>query len=81
MQKARPPYPVRTDWKALYRAAIYETDRSVTSQRVAEAEKAALSRERELFYRGGTLEDKEALEDALYALRALKNVCQCCEAA
>jgi hypothetical protein len=80
MEKALPPYPVRTDWKALYRAAIHETDRSLTPRRVTEAEKAALSRERELFNGRGTLEEKEALEDALYALRALKNACQYVEA-
>jgi hypothetical protein len=80
MEKARPLYPVRKDWKALYRAAIYETDRSVTSQRVAEAETAALTCERELFYSGGTFEEKEALEDAIYALHALKNACQYVEA-
>jgi hypothetical protein len=73
MDKAFPSCPIRTDWKALYRAAILETNRSVTPQRVAEAEKAVLARARELFYSHGTLEEKEALEDALYALRALKS--------
>ena len=81
MEKALPPCPIATDWKALYRAAICETNRSVTSQRVAEAERAALARERELFYGGGTLEEKEALEDALYGLRALKHSWQYAEVA
>ncbi len=81
MEKALPPCPIATDWKALYRAAIYETNRSLNSQRVAEAERAAHARERELFYSGGTLEEKEALEDALYALHALKNTWQYTEAA
>jgi len=81
MEKALPPCPIAPDWKALYRAAIYETDRSVSSQRVAEAEKAALARGRELFYGGGSFEEKEALEDALYALRALKSACHYDEAA
>jgi hypothetical protein len=80
MEKALPVSPIPTDWKALYRAAISETNSTLTSQRVAEAEKAALTRGRELFYIGGTLEEKEALEDALYALRALKSVWRCCEA-
>ncbi|MBV8052483.1 MAG: hypothetical protein JOZ80_14940 [Acidobacteriaceae bacterium] len=75
------PCPSVTDWKALYRAAISETDRKLTSQRLAEAEKAALARGRELFYSGGTLEEKEALEDALYALHALKSVCRSDEGA
>lgn len=64
---------MRTDWKVLYRAAICEIDRRVGSQKVAEAEKAVLARERELFYAPGTLEEKEDLDDALYALRALRN--------
>jgi hypothetical protein len=81
MEKAIPPCPTATDWKALYRAAISETKNNLTPQRVAEAEKAALARGRELFYRGGTLEEKEALEDALYALRALKSVWRYNEAA
>jgi hypothetical protein len=80
MEKALSPRPIATDWKALYKAAISQTDSKLTSQRVAEAENAALARGRELFYSGGTLEEKEALEDALYALRALKSVRRCSEA-
>jgi len=76
MENAFPPRPIRVDWKALYRAAIYETDSRIGSQKVAEAESALLTRERELFYDDGTLEEKEALEDALYALRALKSAWQ-----
>lgn len=81
MENAIPPCSTIADWKTLYRAAISETNTTLASRRVAEAEKAALARGRELFYRGGTLEEKEALEDALYALRALKNVSRCSEAA
>jgi hypothetical protein len=60
------------DWRTLYRAAILETDRTVIRRRVAEAEQAVLARGRELFYRSGTPEEQELLEDALYALRALR---------
>lgn len=59
-------------WKALYRAAIIERDVSAIPARVLAAEKAVLSRGRELFGQHGTLEEKEALEDALYALRAYR---------
>lgn len=77
METAFPPCPsIRTDWKALYRAAIFETDRSLGSEKVAEAEKAILAREREFFYAPGPLEEKEDLEDALYALRALRTAWQ-----
>lgn len=60
------------DWKILYRAAILETDKTVVRRRVAEAEQAVLGRGRELFYSGGTSEEQESLEDALYALRAFR---------
>jgi len=76
METAFLPCPIRTDWKVLYRAAICETDESVGSEKVAEAVRALFARERELFYADGTLEEKEALEDALYALRALKSAWQ-----
>ena len=36
------------------------------------AETAVLTRQRELFYTGGNGEEKESLEDALYALRAFR---------
>lgn len=72
---AFPPCPTHTNWKTLYRAAILETNRSLVPQRVSEAEEAVLAREREIFYDSSDLEEEEALEDALYALRALKTAC------
>ena len=59
------------DWKTLYRAAILETNKSVIPQRVLKAEQAVLARGRDLFYDGGTHDEQESLEDALYALRRL----------
>jgi hypothetical protein len=56
----------------LYRAAILETDKSALPQLVSEAEQAVITRRREIFYADGTVEEKEALEDALYALHAFK---------
>jgi hypothetical protein len=82
METAFPPCrPICTEWKSLCRAAIFETDKSVGSIKAAEAERAILARERELFYGEGTLEEKEALEDALYVVRALRNAWQYTEAA
>ena len=72
MNTAFPPCHIHTDWKVLYRAAILERDKSVIRQKVSEAEAAARSRGRELFYGGGTSEEKELLADALYALRAYR---------
>jgi len=74
------PSPKHPDWKILYRAAILETNKSVLPQRVSEAEEAVILRGRELFYDNGDPEEKEALEDALYTLRALKTACQYNEA-
>lgn len=67
-----PPSHHSQNWKALYRAAIVETNRSAIPKRVLEAEKAVVARGRELFRQIGTIDEKEALEDALYALRAYK---------
>lgn len=77
-----PPNSVNASvWRDLYRAAIEETERDMIPARVTEAETAILSRERELFYDSGTLEEKEDLEDALYLLRALRAACQHLDAA
>jgi len=84
MNPGLPPYLNRPDWKTLYRAAILETNKSVLPQRVSEAEEAVLTRGREIFYDPATLdelEEKEALEDALYALRAFRTSWQISEAA
>lgn len=75
------PYPSHTEWKSLYRAAILETDRNIVEQRVSEAEHAVLARGREVFYGNGTPEEQEALEDALYALRAFRTALQNAQAA
>jgi len=81
METAFPPSPDHADWKALYRVAILETDKRVIPQKVLQAERAILARCRELFYTAGTREEQEALEDALYALRAFKRACEHVEAA
>ena len=75
------PSPQHTDWKFLYRAAILETNKSVVPKRVSEAEDAVLAREREIFYGNSDPDEKEALEDALYALRAFRTAWQHTEAA
>jgi len=87
MTTAFPPRPNR-NWRTLYRVAILETNKRVQPQRVSEAEAAVRVRERELFYGNGTREEgdgtseeKEALDDALYALRAFKTAWEHTEAA
>lgn len=80
MSTAYPPCPDR-NWRFLYRAAILETNIGLLPQRVAEAEEAVKARGREIFYGNGTSEEEEALDDALYALRALRTAWQHAEAA
>jgi hypothetical protein len=75
------PHPKHTEWKTLYRAAILETNKCVVPDRVWKAEEAVLAREREIFYGHGTAEEEEALEDALYALRAFRTAWPHAEAA
>jgi hypothetical protein len=53
----------------------------VLPQRVSEAEAAVIERRREIFYADGSPEEKEALEDALYALHAFTTAWQHSEAA
>ena len=73
--------PCLNPWQTLYRAAILETNKSDVPQRVSEAEEAVIARGREIFYGNGTPEEKEALEDALYALRAFRSAWQHTDAA
>lgn len=83
MNTALPPGLLHTDWRTLYRAAILETNKRVLPQRVSEAEEAVVARRREIFYDHASQEEeeKEALEDALYALRAFRSSWQHTEAA
>lgn len=75
MKPVLSPRPSCVQWKMLYRAAILEKNKSRICERVSEAESAILARGRELFYSDATPEERDALEDALYALRALRSAC------
>jgi hypothetical protein len=62
-------------WRALYKAALSETGGSKLPERITEAEKAVVLRARELFQAADDNgEEKEALEDAMYVLRALGSI-------
>lgn len=68
------PSPLPRNWKELYSAALFEQDKNRVPTRIADAEKAIVARARELFSAGtDTIEEDQALDDALYALRALQN--------
>ena len=73
MESTFPPSLGPEKWRALYRAAILETNKNVILQKVSTAEQAILARGRELFYTAGTREEIEALEDALNALRMFRS--------
>jgi len=61
-------------WHSLYHAALFETDVNMISERIAVAEKAVLARMKELFGESGDhIEEDLILDDALYALRSLRN--------
>lgn len=61
-------------WHSLYQAALFETDRNKIPRLIEEAEKAILSRIKELFVSSADhIEEDVVLDDALYALRALRN--------
>jgi hypothetical protein len=67
-----PRIPV--SWRELYTTALFETDRQRLPARIADAEHAIVARARELFAeRNDTIEEDQALDDALYALRALQS--------
>jgi len=64
----------RANWRELYRAAILELDSSRLPERIVEAESVVIARARELFHQGGDNgEETENLNDAMYALRALRS--------
>ena len=68
-----PPICVRS-WRELYTAALFENEKERIPARSADAEKAIVARARELFAADGdTIEEDQALDDALYALHALQN--------
>lgn len=61
-------------WHTLYHAALFETDPRQLPHRIAEAENAILGRIKELFTTTADhIEEDIVLDDALYALRALRS--------
>jgi hypothetical protein len=73
MLSASQPIPVNA-WKDLYVAALLESDEQKIPALIAQAERAIVDRARVLFGASGdNIEEEEALDDALYALRALSS--------
>ena len=60
-------------WRALYVAALFETDEGRMVQRIDEAKKALMVRAHELFQTAGDhLQEQSAIEDTLQSLHALE---------
>jgi hypothetical protein len=70
--------PNARPWKAAYKAAIVEANKYTIPTAVFEAEKAILTRSRELSGQSGVAAEIEkiALDDALYSLRALRHAAE-----
>jgi hypothetical protein len=61
-------------WHDLYRAALFETDQKKLPARIVVAERALRERSHELFEMDGrSPEEAQEIDDALYALRALRS--------
>ena len=74
MTNQTPQFLLQQGWRGLYSAALFETDKNRIPDRIADAETAIVARARELFSAcADTIEEDQALDDALYALRALQN--------
>ena len=61
-------------WRTLYKAALAETDVQKLPLHIEEASRALILRSRELFSTSPNYDgEMEAIEDAMYALRALED--------
>lgn len=78
MLKYNSQNPSVRQWRILYRAAIFEPDDGAMAKKLSDAESAMIGRTHELFHDNGpdlggyVEEEKEALDDAMYALRAFR---------
>ena len=63
-----------TEWKAKYRIVILATNPCASENEISDAEAAIVARTHELFHSTGTdVElEREALDEAMYALHALQ---------
>jgi hypothetical protein len=74
MAEMNPTSVLNESWKDLYRAALFELNKSKLSGRIADAEKTIAARGRELFNAGDhTVLERSELKVALYALVALRS--------
>jgi hypothetical protein len=61
-------------WRGFYKAALFELDATKRPERIAQAERSLVVRARELFEAAGdNIEEEQAVDDAMYALHALRS--------
>jgi hypothetical protein len=61
-----------SEWKEVYKAALFEEDHDKIPQRIADAEQALMARAHELFPAGlEQAREQDAIENAMYFLRVL----------
>jgi len=66
--------PISQAWRELYKAALFETDKSKSLERIANAEMALALRMRELFHASSQdLQERQAVDAAIYALYILRS--------
>jgi hypothetical protein len=70
--------PYKRVWAQFYKAALFELDADKVSDRIAEAETALVTRACELFHSAGdNIEEEQAVDNAIYALHALRSALKC----
>lgn len=70
--------PDSRGWKELCQAALSELDANKLPERIAQAEKAIMTRARELVPdAGNNIEEEQALDDAMFSLHALRSTLKC----
>jgi hypothetical protein len=69
--------PHKRVWPQFYKAALFEPDVNKVSDRIVEAKTALVTRAGELFHSAGdnidNIEEEQAVDDAMYALHALRS--------
>jgi hypothetical protein len=78
MNTGIPGSPHKRVWAQFYKAALFELDANKVSGRIAEAEAALVTRAHELFHSAGdNIEEEQAVDDAMYAMHALRSALKC----
>ena len=64
-----------SEWRSKYRSALLKMNTPASERELTDAEDAIVARTRELYQKTGSdVEvERDALDDAMYALRALRN--------